>query len=817
MKTLLFRGLMAVCLSVSLGQPAGAQAPAPTPAQQLPNGWTISPVGQAVQTEDLLLKLSLSPDGKTLVGTHGGYNPHGLVVLDAATHAVVQRIRLRSAWLGLAWSPDGRRLYVSGGNAAGGRAEVAPIHVFDNANGRLSAQPVAQWRDTAPADKTYWSGLAHHPKLPRLYAANRGNDPLAGYVAVFDSDTGAVRARIPIEASAYALVISDDGRWLYVSNSSSQSISVIDTELDRVVARMLVGQNPNDMVLAPDGRLYVSNGNQNTVTVVDTVKRRTLETLNVGLYPSAPPGATPNALALDAAANLLFVANADNNAVAVASVAKPGASEVLGFIPAAWYPSALALLPGPALAVGSAKGLGSAPNPGGPTSPLRQRGVNQHVAALQKGSIHRVPLNQLMQQLPQWTQQVYRNVPYNDNLLQQARQPKAPTIVPSQVGQGSPIQHVIYVIKENRTYDQVLGDMKAGNGDARLAIFGETITPNHHAIASQWVLFDNFYCDGEVSVDGHSWSTSAIATDFTEKLWPANYGGHSKGRTAQAAVPSGGHLWDLAQRAGLTYRSYGEYASRASDGTTMEASPGVGGLVGHVAPRFKLPGMRDTDNVREFIREFDAYERNYDSPDPAKRLPNLIIMNLPENHTLGTRPGAYTPRAMVANADVAVGQLLERVSHSPYWKDMAVFFVEDDAQNGPDHVDARRTVALVASPYARRGVVDSTLYTTSSLLRTIELLLGLPPMTQYDAAAAPLYAAFGTTPDLRPYTALPAQWDVNERNTPTAWGAQESLNMALDEVDQAPMRELNEIVWRSVRGPDSPMPAPVHRFWFAAQ
>ena len=328
------------------------------------------------------------------------------------------------------------------------------------------------------------------------------------------------------------------------------------------------------------------------------------------------------------------------------------------------------------------------------------------------------------------------------------------------------------------------------------------------------MLLDNLYCDGEVSVDGHSWSNSAYATDYNEKMWPAQYGGHSQSIRAAAYVPSGGHMWDLAARKGLTYRSYGEYAVRSSDGTTMDAAPGVGGLVGHVAPKFKLPGMRDTDNVREFIRELDEYEKNFDSPDPNKRLPNFIVMSLPENHTAGTRPGAFAPRAMVANADHAVGMLVERVTKSKYWPQTAIFMIEDDAQDGPDHVDARRTVGLVASPYARRGVVDSNLYTTSSMLRTIELLLGLPPMTQYDAAAPPMYASFQVAPELGGYTAIPPKIDVQEKNTALSWGAKESLAMDLDEIDRAPMFALNEIIWKSVRGADSPMPLPVHRFWF---
>jgi hypothetical protein len=246
----------------------------------------------------------------------------------------------------------------------------------------------------------------------------------------------------------------------------------------------------------------------------------------------------------------------------------------------------------------------------------------------------------------------------------------------------------------------------------------------------------------------------------------------------------------------------------------MEASPIATSLHGHVAPRFKLPGMRDTDNAREFIREFDEYEKNYDSPDANKRLPNFMVMSLPENHTRGTAPGAYTPRAMVANNDWALGMIVERVTHSRYWPETAIFVIEDDAQDGSDHVDARRTVGLAISPYIRRKTVDSTLYTTSAMLRTIELLLGLPPMSQYDAAATPMYLAFGDRSDRAPYSLLPPRIDVNVRNTEHAWGARESLAMDFEDVDRAPMFALNEIIWKSVKGADSPMPLPVHRFRF---
>lgn len=794
-----------------------AQAPHPIPGgYSLPNGWRITPVGKAINTEDLILNLTGSRDGKVIIAQHGGFNPHGLMVINAKTEEAVQRISLTSAWLGLAWSHDGSKLFVSGGSAAHPRhPTVAPIYVFDYANGQLSEKSVAEWREALPANQVYWSGMAMHPTKNLLYAANRGADPQRGHVTVFDTTTGDVVTKIPVDISPYGLQFSEDGSTLYVSNWGSENIGVIDVTAAKVVATIPTGSNPNDMKLGSDGRLYVSNGNENTVTVIDTKSRQAIETIHVGPTLRAPAGSTPNALALDPKNNMLFVANADNNCIAVVNVREPGESQVMGFIPSGWYPSALHLGPNMKLYVGNSKGLEPHANVDGPTSPLLHgKASKTSVRDIQRGTVNIVSVENLRSEIKAWTKQVYDNIPYKDDYLTKARAPQEPSIVPQQVGAGSPIKHVVYVIKENRTYDQVFGDIAKGNGDARLAIFGDKVTPNHHAIADQWVLLDNLYCDGEVSVDGHSWSNSAIATDYNEKMWPANYGGHSAVVRSNAYVPSAGHLWDLAARKGLTYRSYGEYASRSSDGTTMDAAPGVGGLLGHVSPKFKLPGMRDTDNVQMFFQELDEYEKNYDSAEANKRLPNLVIMSLPEDHTAGTRPGSFTPRAMVANADYAVGELVERITKSRYWPETAIFIIEDDAQNGPDHVDARRTTGLVVSPYTKRKFLDSTLYTTSAMLRTIELLLGLPPMTQYDAAALPMYNSFGTKPDLTPYQAVSPKIDVNEKNTQLAWGAKESLEMNLDEVDQAPMLALNEIIWKSVKGADSQMPLPVHRYWF---
>lgn len=784
----------------------------------LPNGWRITPAGKAIDTlEDMTLNMVTSPDGRIVVASHSGYQPHGIVVLDTKTQREIQHIELKTTWLGMTWSPDGHSLYVSGGNATGAKKiaqSAGPIYEFRYENGRLSDKPVNEYLETIDPTKVWWSGVAVIPGKHLLYAANRGTGLGPSNVVVFDLKTRAIVTRIPVEINPYETVLTPDGKRLFVSNWSSESVSVIDTETNKVIRTLHVGMNPNDMKLSRDGRLFVACSNDNTIHVIDTKSLQLLERLSTTLTPLAPEGSTPDSLLIDDRRQILFAANADNNSIAVIRISNREHSSVRGFIPTGWYPSAMTLADhGNTLYIGNSKGEEGHPDRKGPGSPLASRfSGDETVKTVQKSSIEVLPLTQLQKELPLWTRRVVENTPYNDSLLSEARPPHAPTILPQGVGVPTPIQHVIYIIKENRTYDQVFGDLKGTNGDPALTIFGEEITPNQHALARQYVVLDNLYCDGEVSVDGHSWSDSAYATDFNERYWPPTYAGRSDAARARAYVPSAGHLWDLAARKGLTYRSYGEYAARASTGTTMDAAPGSGGLVGHVAADYLGSRQRDTANIAVFLREFREYEKNYDSPDPNKRFPNFVIMSMPEDHTRGTALGAYTPQAMVANNDYAIGQLVDAVTHSRYWPNTAIFIIEDDAQDGPDHVDARRTVGLVLSPYVKRGIVDSTLYSTSSYVRSIELLLGLPPMSQYDAAAIPLYASFSTQPLLTPFNAIKPGIDVNAKNTKSSYGEEESSKMDFSDVDRAPMHALNRILWRSVKGADAPVPAPVHRF-----
>ena len=796
--------------------------PGPTPGGgfDLPNGWRITPAGQRIaDTNDLILKMLPSPDGKVIVAGHAGYLPHGISVIDARTHRLVQEVPLKTTWLGLAWAPDGRTLYVSGGNANGEKkiaASLAPIYALAYRKGRLDPRPVATFLDpTTPMNKTWWSGVLADPKRGLVYAANRGTSLSPTDVVAFDGKTGAIKGRVRVGVSPYELALTADGKRLFVSNWGERSVSVVDAGQMKVIKTVPVGFNPNDMILTPDGRLFVACSNENTVYVIDSRSLEVIEKISVALYPQAPEGSTPNALALDRKRGLLFVANADNNDVAVVDIREKAHSDVAGFIPAGWYPSALALgEAGKALYVGATKGEEGHADLKGPGSPLASNWYgDETIKTLQKSSVERLALAGLKAHLADYTRKVYANTPYNDALLKAARPAASASVIPSQVGQGSAIKHVIYIIKENRTYDQVFGDLKGANGDAQLAIFDRHVTPNHHALAEAFATFDNCYADGDVSQDGHSWADAAYATDQNEKTWPANYGGHSQdGAFSFAYTPSGGYLWDNAKRHGLTWRSYGEYATRASKGEKMGAVPGIFGLIGHVSSDYQGSNARDTDNAAVFLKEFEAYEAAFDSPDADKRLPNFIIMALPEDHTKGTQPGANTPQAMLASNDLALGRIVERVSHSRYWPQTAIFVMEDDAQDGPDHVDARRTVCRAISPYTHRGVTDSTLYTTSSMVRSIELLLGLNPMSQYDAAATPFYAAFGTQADTSPYVVRPAEIDLDEKNTAKSYGARESARMDFSDIDRAPMRRLNEIIWKSVRGADSPMPPPVHRY-----
>lgn len=794
----------------------------------LPNGWTLTPEGTQIPVSDLPLNMVLSNDGRYLLSTTNGNGDQNIDVIDLQAGKIIQTITVGKSWLGIAFSPDGKRFFVSGGDDnevmvfdfAGGKAiERGKINLGSSQYHALDGRGREAARRDGKGEFAFPAGIAVSPDGARMYVAEN----LSNKVAVVELGTQKVSTKIEVGEYPYDCVISNDGRLVYVSNWGSRTVSVIDTKINEVVGTLFVGDHPNDLELTRDGRtLYVANANSNTISVVDVGQGREIESISTALHPKSPIGSTPNAVALSPDEKTLYIANADNNNVAVIDVSRRGESRVSGFIPTGWYPTSVrASLDGKRLFVANGKGLISGANPRGPQPGKPRDRDTQYIGSMLKGAVSMINLP-TRARLAQLTRRVYANSPYTDALLQAARPPAVKTAIPVRLGDPSPIRHVIYIVKENRTYDQVLGDMPEGNGDPELCLFGEDVTPNQHALAREFVLLDNFYVDAEVSADGHNWSMGAYATDYVEKTWPTNYS--RRGRTydyegsKKISRPTGGYIWDYCARAGISYRSYGEFVGvrdvKAGGGgeadLNRDRAPGnenftsEDALKGHFSPTFPPYNLAITDNTRvdRWLEEFREFEKN-------GALPQFQIVRLGNNHTSGTRVGAWTPRAMVADNDLAVGRLIEAVSNSRYWASTAIFILEDDAQNGPDHVDAHRSPAFVVSPYTKRRFVDSTMYTTSGMLRTMELILGLPPMSQYDAAATPMFNSFTNSADLTPFKQRPARIDMNERNQPDAPGAQRSGEFDFSKEDTLPDIEFNEIIWKSVRGANSVMPAPV--------
>jgi len=785
-----------------VNDPALRQTPGLHPDEHLLfNGWGITPAGDQVPLSDLPLKLVVAPDKKRLVAVSAGYQNTGLTLLDMSARRVTQFLALPEVWNGLAFSRDGKRILVSGGDS--GR-----IYVFRYTNGAAEAEPPVKPAPDEP--KTFIAGFAVHPATGRVYACNEANHE----IWVLNADTLAREATIPVGLHPHSCELGADPRYLYVSNWGSRSVSVVDTQTNRRVSDIPVGVRPNDLALAPDGRLFVTCSGDNTVHVITTRQlerpclaaspaRRlwegTREIIATSLYPQSPEGGTPDGLAVSPDGRTLFVANADNNDVMVVNITDPAVSRVEGFIPVGWYPTAVAVSPdNQTLMVANGKGLTSRANfPAQSAKPetLHLPPAFDYIARTFAGTISFIARPDAAQ-MAAHTAQVRRNSPYHPEAFQRAPIPSHGAI-PDRVGAPCPIKYVLYIIKENRTYDQVLGDFKdaagrpAGNGDSNLVMFGETVTPNQHQLARDYVLLDDLYCNGEVSVDGHSWCDAAIATDYNQRSWIISYSKHGTlPGNDEMETPTAGFLWDACRRHGLSFRNYGEGSSRVPS-----------------ANRGRWKGARDPERVENWIADLHEAERRGE-------LPRFTVMSLGENHTQGTNPGAPTPDACVASNDIALGKIVAAATRSRFWKGMAIFVIEDDAQNGPDHVDAHRTVGFVISPYCRRGKVDSTLYTTASMVRTMELILGLPPLTQYDAGATPMFNCFQATARLTPYNVRTPQVDLQARNTKKSPFAKESSRMDFREYDRAPEDELNRILWFVTRGPDTPYPAPIHRVIF---
>jgi len=626
---------------------------------------------------------------------------------------------------------------------------------------------------------------------------------------VFNLNTKALEKTIPLGAEAYACKLSADRNTLYISLWGDKKVLFYDIRSEKVVQEISVGNHPNEMFLTRKGDLlYVANSDDNSVSIINTKTKTVVQTLNAALYPDSPSGSTSNGLALSEDEKTLYIANADNNSLAVFDVSVVSESKSKGFIPVGWYPTNVKVV-GKKIFVTNGKGLSSYANPQGPNPVDRRQLVLSHKAEVAKpgkvqyiGSLFRGSLSIISEpsvsQLGIYSQAVYKNSPYSKSgELKAEGEPGNP--VPMKVGDKSPIKHVFYIIKENRTFDQVLSDIPGGNGDTSLLLFGEKITPNQHKLARDYVLLDNFYVDAEVSADGHNWSMGAYANDYVEKNWPASYGqkGGTHGTSATLKIGNNkdGFIWDLCAKYNVTYRSYGEFVS-----DDFGLKPRLESLKGHSAKYAPYGmGIKDTTRFYQWKADFDFLVEN-------DAVPQFSTIRLGNNHTEGMRAGRPTPFAHVADNDLAVGMLIDHLSKSPVWKESVVFVLEDDAQNGPDHVDAHRSPAFVVGPFVKRKYVDHTMYTTSGMLRTMELILGLPPMTQYDAAATPMWRMFTKKPDFTPYNHLPVSVDLNDKNPENTKLGKLSEKFNWTKEDAVPDLIFNEILWQGIKGKPAPSP-----------
>jgi DNA-binding beta-propeller fold protein YncE len=804
-------------------QPAPREQVGPLPGGRflLNSGWRLDPVGRQIALDTLPMSTALSPDGKYLLVLNGGYRPPTVSVIETSSGRVTGSVPVADGWLGLAISPKGDMVYVGGGSKAS-------LFEFAFAGGVLTPArtfvvvPLAQ---RGPQD--FIGDVAFSPDGRLLYAANLYRDS----ILVVNPQSGMVTGAFKTGRRPYRILFHPDGKSFFVTHWADGTLGQYDTAGGTLIGQPVrVGAHASDM-LWRDGaadptvgtaagdvppytaRIFVAAANTNHVFALGVTAAKDVnivESINLAMTPRQPMGMTPSALGLSADGKRLFVACSDANAAAVVDIAE-GRSRVEGFIPTGWYPTAVRALANGTLVILNGKGLRSYPNAeNGPNPSKRPNPVHagepapaavQFVGRLQTGTASWIePFT--VEQLNAWTVRTLANSPYRDEKLDQ------PSPLPK-------IEHVIYIVKENRTYDQVLGDMKEGNGASSLVLFGENSTPNLHKLAREFVLLDNFYVNSDVSADGHNWSTAAIAPDYVQKMWPNKYASRRATYDFEeqdpTSLPPAGYLWTNAAAAGLSLRNFGYMVNNKAN-----AAPGAEQITGvrdPVLAKVTNPLYRgfdlnypDLDRTKVFLSELAEYEK-------TGNMPRLIVMRLGNDHTSGTAAGKIAPLSAAADNDYAVGQLVEGVSKSRFWTSTAIFILEDDAQNGPDHVDSHRSPAFVISPWVKHHAVDSSMYNTTSMLRTMEFLLGLKPMTHFDAGARPMTAAFQSQPNPAPYTAEKPRISLEEKNPagvpsgPAAAGVPfgSAARMNFEEADENDDNELNDILWRAIRK-DAPPP-----------
>lgn len=762
---------------------------------KLPNGWSLTPVGNNIRLGDLPLNMAVSHNKKWLAISNNGQSTQTIDLVDLKSGKRVDSIIIAKSWYGLAFSRNDQFIYASGGHDN-------RVNKYRLVNNKLQLADSLLLGDKWP-NRIGTAGLDLDETVHnKLFVVTKEDNSLY----VFDLKTKKIANKIPLGAEAYTCKLSMDKKKLYISVWGGGKVIVYNIAQQKITDEIIVGHHPNEMLISKNGLyLYVANANDNSVSIVNTSTNKVVETLNAALYPGAPSGSTSNGLALSNDQKTLYIANADNNCLAVFDVTVPMKSKSKGFIPVGWYPTNVQVV-GKKIYVTNGKGLSSFPNPWGPNPAtnnqvvLRHAGDSTRPAKVQYiGGLFHGTLSIINEptpaQLSVYSQAVYKNTPYTKEKEMSAEgEPGNP--VPMKVGEPSPIKHVFYIIKENRTYDQVLSDVKGGNGDTSLLLFGERITPNQHKLVKEFVLLDNFYVDAEVSADGHNWSMGAYANDYLEKTWPSSYGGRggSYGGEGERAIANNrdGFIWDHCARNKVSFRSYGEFVSRGV--------PTIDVLKGHFADYagYDL-------SIRDTIR-FYQWKKDFDSLVAAHALPQLTTLRFGNDHTEGMRAGKPTPFAHAADNDLAVGMFVDYLSKSPVWNESVVFILEDDAQNGPDHVDAHRSTAYIIGPYVKRNFIDHTMYSTSGMLRTIELILGMPPMTQYDAAAIPMWRCFTNQPDYTPFNHLPANVNLNDKNPVHTPLAVFSEKFDWSKEDAVPDLTFNEILWQGLKGTAAPSP-----------
>ena len=837
---------------------------------ETPVNQRVTPTGQQVELPGMRPQaLAMSPDGK-LLATSG--ETHELVVLDAESGRILQHVgfpadsagqvepgpvsteilhpdtKAQLSFTGLIFSADGSRIFLSNVNgdikvfAVKADHKVAPLRSI-----QLPAANAPRRTQEIPA------GMAISRDGKHLFVALN----LSNRLADIDPESGKLRRMWDVGVSPYDVILK--GEKVYVSNwggrrpdphsltgpagrgtlvrvdsirhiASEGSVTVIDLTGKREQMELQAGLHASAMAIAPNGRyIAVANAGSDTISLIDTRVDKVVETIWARRNPADLFGAQPNAITFDNSGRTLFVCNGTQNAVAAIRFS-PGESKLSGLIPVGWFPGAI-------VCDGKRQKLWVANIKGLPHGRNRKSDGKVEFNSMQwNGSLTIVQVPS-RNQLEQLTKQALENLRYPRLLeaTQPARPNRVPMPVPERAGEPSVFKHVIYVIKENRTYDQVLGDIEKGNGEPALCTFGEKVTPNQHKLVKEYVLLDNTYCSGSRSSDGHQWTDSAMVTDYLEKSFagfPRSYpaGGDILTEDALAYSPAG-FIWDNVLGHGKTVRDYGEFSQarvRWKDPTRKErpgyldvyrqfvnntdeiaiwSEPNIESLRPHLVTNtvgWDL-GVPDVFRAAQFTNDIKRFESGGGFPD-------LSIIWLPNDHTGGTSPGAPTPAAQVADNDLAFGQIVEAVSHSRFWKDTCIFAIEDDPQSGWDHVSGYRTTAYIASAYTKRGKVVSTQYNTTSLLRTIELILGLPPLNQMDATATPMFDCFVNVPDLTPFVAvrnnIPLD-QVNPKKMSNAilqHDAYVSSRLPLDQADRCPDGVLNRILWHAMAGPEKPYP-----------